>query len=158
MEMIEGILERFWGKMLVTAMVSMVPVLELRGGIPIGIALGLKPMQALAAGLLGNMFPIPFIIVYIRRIFQWLRRRLPWLERMLDALERKAHLKGANVKKYGPLGLFLLVAIPLPGTGGWTGALVAAFLNLRMKNALPAIFLGILTAGLIMIFLSNAIL
>ena len=158
MELIESILEQFWGKMLATAMVSMVPVLELRGGIPLGTALGLHPAQALIAGVIGNIFPVPFIIVYIRRIFQWLRRQLPWLERVLDSLERKAHLKGANVKKYGPLGLFLLVAIPLPGTGGWTGALVAAFLNLRIKNALPAIFLGILTAVLILTFLSNAIL
>ena len=158
MELIEGFLETFWGKMLATALVSMVPVIELRGGIPIGVALGLRPALALAAGVVGNMFPVPFIIVYIRRIFQWLRRAVPRLGRMLDALEDKAHLKGKKVKQYGPLGLFLLVAIPLPGTGGWTGALVAALLNLRIKNALPAIFLGILTAGFIMTFLSSAVL
>ena len=157
MELIEGLLATTWGKMLATAMVSMVPVLELRGGIPVGTALGLSPMQVLAAGVLGNMFPVPFIIVYIRRIFLWLRQRFPRLERMLDALEQKAHLKGEAVKKYGPIGLFILVAIPLPGTGGWTGALAAAFLNLRMARALPSIFLGILTAGLIMTFLSQAV-
>ena len=157
MELLENLLSTTWGKLLATAVVSMIPVVELRGGIPVGTALGLSPPQALCAAVVGNMFPVPFIIVYIRRIFQWLRRRIPRLGRIVDALERKAHLKGASVKKYGPIGLFILVAIPLPGTGGWTGALAAAFLNLRLARALPSILLGLVTAGLLVTLLSQAV-
>lgn len=157
MELFGNLLDTLWGKLLVTAAVSMVPVVELRGGIPVGTALGLGPLQTLAAAVAGNLFPVPFIIVYIRRVFQWLRRHIPRLGRALDALERKAHFKSGAVKKYGPLGLMILVAIPLPGTGGWTGALVAAFLNLRLARALPSIFLGLLAAGLIMTFVSQAV-
>ena len=93
---------------------------------------------------------MPFIIVYIRRIFLWLRRRFPKLNRLVDKLERKAHLKGRKVSKYKYLGLFVFVAIPLPGTGAWTGALAAAFLDMPLRRALPSIFLGVVTAGLIM--------
>ena len=145
------------GKMLATAVVSMIPVVELRGGIPFGTALGLTPWQALLAAVVGNMIPLPFIIVYIRRIFQWMRARFPRLGGFVDALENKAHLKGRRVQKYRLLGLYIFVALPLPGTGGWTGALAAAFLNIRLKAALPSIFCGILTAGLIMTFLTQTV-
>lgn len=154
---LEALLSTTLGKLLATAAISMVPVLELRGGIPFGRALGLGPWEALFAAVLGNMFPIPFLIVYVRRVFQWLRKRIPRLGALVDRLENKAHLKGETVAKYGPLGLFILVAIPLPGTGGWTGALVAALLNLRLLRALPTIFLGVLTAGFIMTFLTHAV-
>lgn len=146
-----------WGKMLLTAAVSMVPIIELRGGIPFGTAMGLTYGQALAAGVLGNMVPVPFIIVYIRRFFRWMRERFPKLEGAVTRLEDKAHLKGRAVTKYRYLGLFFLVAIPLPGTGAWTGALVAALLDIRLKNAVPAIFLGVLAAGLIMTVLSQTV-
>ena len=145
------------GQMLLTVAVSMVPVAELRVGIPFGTALGLPPLAALLAAVAGNLLPLPFIIVYIRRIFHWLRCKVPRLERFVSALERKAHLKGRKVKKYQYLGLFLFVAIPLPGTGGWTGALVAAVLEMRLKKAFPSICLGVLTAGLIMTFLTQAV-
>ena len=141
--------------MFVTAAVSMIPVVELRGGIPFGMALGLSYWQALAAGVIGNMVPLPFIIVYIRRVFRWMRKRIPRLGRLVDSLEAKAGRKGSKVKRCRYLGLYIFVALPLPGTGGWTGALAAAFLNMRLKNALPSIFFGILTAGLIMALLSR---
>ena len=145
------------GKMLLTAVVSMVPVVELRGGIPFGTALGLSPWQTLIAAVFGNMAPLPFIIVYIRRVFRWMRRKVPRLGGMVNALEKKAHLKGETVQKYRWLGLYIFVSIPLPGTGGWTGALAAAFLNMRLKQALPAVFFGVLTAGLIMTFLTQTV-
>lgn len=145
------------GRMVFTMLVSMVPVVELRGGVPFGVALGLPPWAALIAGIIGNMIPIPFIVVYIRRIFQWMRRRIPRLGQMVDRLEKKAHLKGRKVTKYKYLGLFIFVAIPLPGTGGWTGALVAAFLNMPLRKALPSIFAGVVTAGLIMTFLTHTV-
>ncbi len=138
------------GQALSTFFISMVPVIELRGGLPYGIALGLDYPIALAMAVLGNMVPVPFIIVYIRRIFRWLRRISPLCERVVSALERKAHLKGRTVQKYSALGLCILVAIPLPGTGAWTGALVAALLDTRLKRAIPAIFLGVCIAAAIM--------
>ena len=145
------------GKLIAAALVSMIPVLELRGGIPFGVSLGLHPLEAWAACVVGNMIPVPLILVYIRRIFQWLRATFPRLGRLIDRLERKAHLKGRTVLKYRYLGLFLFVAIPLPGTGGWTGALVAAFLNMRLKSALPSIFAGLATAGFIVTFLTSSV-
>ena len=137
------------GEFTLTVLVSMIPVVELRGGIPFGVAAGLPVWAAFLAAVIGNLIPVPFIIVYIRRIFQWMRRRIPVLNRMVDALERKAHLKGQKVSRYKYLGLMLFVAIPLPGTGAWTGALVACIMDLRLKSALPAIFSGVLIAGAI---------
>lgn len=135
------------GEMLLTFLLSMVPVLELRGAIPVGVGLGLKPVQAMLVSIVGNMIPIPFIVLFIRRIFAWLRRNFPQVDGMVSALERKAHLKGKKVTKYRYLGLCLFVAIPLPGTGAWSGALIAAFLDMSLRRALPTIFLGVLIAA-----------
>jgi len=137
------------GEFVFTMLVSMIPVVELRGGLPFGVALGLTHGQALAASILGNLIPLPFIVVYIRRIFQWMRKRLPRLDKLVDALERKAHLKGEKVSKYKYLGLMIFVAIPLPGTGGWTGALAAAFLDMPLRKAVPSLVAGVCVAGLI---------
>ncbi|MCI9402409.1 MAG: small multi-drug export protein [Oscillospiraceae bacterium] len=128
----------------------MIPIVELRGGIPFGVALGLPYPVAFTAAVIGNVLPAPFIIVYIRRIFQWMRQRLPRLDGIVDKLERKAHLKGNKVNKYKYLGLMLFVGIPLPGTGVWTGALAAAFLDMPLRKAMPSIILGVILAGCIM--------
>ena len=138
------------GKFISTFFISMAPVVELRLGLPYGIALGLNYPLALIAAVLGNMLPVPFIIVYIRRIFAWLRRHWAQLDSFITRLENKAHLKGEKVKKYGPIGLLIFVAIPLPGTGAWTGALVAALLDMRLKSAVPSILLGVIIAAGIM--------
>ena len=138
------------GKAIATFLISMAPIIELRGGLPYGIALGLDYPLALTAAVLGNMVPVPFIIVYIRHIFTWLRKRSKWWDEKITRLEKKAHLKGRVVRKYSTIGLCILVAIPLPGTGAWTGALVAAVLDMRLKKAIPAIFLGVCIAAAIM--------
>ena len=138
-----------FGKIVATFIVSMIPVIELRGGLPYGIALGLEYPMALATTVIGNMVPVPFIIVYIRHIFTWLRRRSKWWDKKIALLEQKAHLKGRIVQKYSTIGLCILVAIPFPGTGAWTGALVAAVLDMRLKKAVPAIFLGVCIAAAI---------
>lgn len=143
------------GEFIFTLLVSMIPVIELRGGIPFGIALGLPYPVAFFAAVLGNLLPIPFIIIYIRRIFQWLRTHFPRLDGVVDALERKAHLKGNKVSRYKYLGLILFVGIPLPGTGAWTGALAAAFLDMPLRKAIPSILLGVLMAGGIMAGLTH---
>lgn len=143
--------ENTLGELCYTALMAMVPVVELRGAIPFGVLkLGLAFWPAFFAAVLGNLLPIPFIIIYIRRVFAFMRRRMPRFDSLVDKLERKAHLKGNFVTKYKFVGLCILVAIPLPGTGAWTGALVAAFLDMRLRRAMPAIAVGVVVAGLIM--------
>ena len=140
-----GFLETYLGKLLATAAMSMLPVVELRGGIPYGTALGLDPWSAFWAAVVGNMLPVPFILLLIRRVFAWLHRGR--LGPTICRLEQRAHLKGRVVQKYRLPGLVILVAIPLPGTGAWTGALAAAFLDMPLRKALPSIFAGVLVAG-----------
>ncbi len=143
------------GKCIFTMLVSMLPVIELRGGLPFGVALGLPYYMAFPAAVIGNLIPAPIIIIYIRRIFELMRKHLPWLNFLVDKLERKAHLKGKKVQKYQYVGLWLFVAIPLPGTGAWTASMAAAFLGMRLKKAMPAIVMGVLSAGCIMLALTH---
>ena len=138
--------ESILGKLAMTFLMAMVPVVELRGAIPLGVAAGLPPAVAAVTAMAGNLTPVPCILLLLRRVFA-LMRKSAWLGPKVDRLERRAHLKGRKVRKYRTLGLVLLVAIPLPGTGAWTGALIAAFLNIRLRHALPAITLGLLIAG-----------
>ena len=145
------------GEFCFTALVSMLPVVELRGGIPFGVARGMPVWMAYLAAVVGNVIPAPFIVVYIQRIFLWTRRRLPRLNNVIDKLERKAHLKGRKVTKYKYLGLMIFVAIPLPGTGAWTGAMAAAFLDMPLRKALPSIAAGILVAGVIISVLTYGV-
>ena len=141
----ERFLETVSGELLMTFLVAMVPVIELRGAIPAGIAAGLSPALACIAG---NLVPAPLIMLLGRRVANWLRGtrffgpKIAWLE-------RRAHLKGRLVRKYRLAGLVILVGVPLPGTGAWTGALVASALDIRMRHALPAIFLGLVIAAAI---------
>ena len=145
------------GKMIVTFFISMLPVVELRLGLPYGIALGLEYPLALMAALLGNMVPVPFIIVYIKRIFAWLRKHFPRMDALISGLEKRAHLKGETVEKYGHWGLLLFVAIPLPGTGAWTGALIAALVNIRTAKAVPVILIGVSIAAAIMTLITYGV-
>ena len=157
LDLFQWLTETSAGEFLFTTLVSMVPVIELRGGIPFGMAQGLEPVAAFFASIIGNMIPVPFIVVYIRRIFHWMRRHMPRLNHLVDKLEEKAHLKGATVTKYKYLGLCIFVAIPLPGTGAWTGALVAAFLDMPLRKALPSIFLGVIIAGIVVTLVSTGV-
>ncbi len=154
MELFDWLTTTAFGEFCFTVLVSMIPVVELRGGIPFGVAAGLSVPVAYLAAVIGNLIPIPFIIVYIRRIFQWMRSHMPRLNRLVDALERKAHLKGRLVSKYKYLGLAIFVAIPLPGTGAWTGALIAAFLDMPLRRAIPSVLLGVLVAGVLISILT----
>ena len=147
MEFVQWLTDTTAGDFVMTMLVSMVPVVELRGGIPYGVAAGLPVWLAYIAAFVGNLIPVPFILVYIRRIFKWIRQHMPRLNNLIDKLEKKAHLKGATMQKYQYLGLAIFVAIPLPGTGAWTGALAAAFLDMRLKKAFPAAVLGVAVAG-----------
>ena len=139
----------FFGKILMTLAVSMVPVIELRGAIPIATAHGLDAAIAIPVAIVGNLIPVPFILLFIRKIFDWMEQCSPKLGKVVTALRTRADNKADVVLKYAFWGLVILVAIPLPGTGAWTGALVAAMLNMRIKKAFPAIALGVVIAGII---------
>ena len=138
-----------WGNILMTFLISMVPVVELRGAIPAAVLAGLDIRIALVTAIIGNLLPVPFIIVFIRKIFKWMQAKSEWLGNMVHRLESKADAKKDQVLKYEFWGLMILVAIPLPGTGAWTGALVAAMLDMQLKRAFPAIATGVVVAGLI---------
>lgn len=136
-------------ELLYIVVISMVPVIELRGAIPVGLGFDLPFWPVFIAAMIGNLLPVPFLILFTRRIFEWLRKKSAVLERFVSRLERKAESKEALLKKYELLGLCILVAIPLPGTGAWTGSLVAAVFDIRLKHAFPAIALGVFIAGVI---------
>ncbi len=141
---------------LVVFIVSMLPVVELRGAIPLGVFLGMNPWELFALSVIGNMLPIPFIILCARPVVNFfLRTEL--LRPIGNWLENKVRQNSHKINKYKFWGLFIFVAIPLPGTGAWTGALLAALMDMRLKNALPSIILGVICAGLIMIFGSSIV-
>lgn len=141
---------------LLVFIISLFPIVELRGAIPVGFVLNMNPWLIYLLAVVGNMLPIPFILVFIRPLMQWFLKT-KYLRRFGLWLEAKVEKNKHKVEKYEFWGLCLFVAIPLPGTGAWTGALIAAFLGMRMKKALPSIFLGVLIAGLVMTFGSSIV-
>ena len=148
----QAIIDRFGDSVsseVLVFLISLLPILELRGGMIAARLLGLPFLKAFAVCFVGNMLPIPFILLFIRRIFLWLKR-FSAVEGLIDRLEARSVRKAEKVRRYRLWGLLLLVAIPLPGTGAWTGALVADLLDIRIKHALPVIALGVLIAGGIM--------
>ena len=155
MSWIETLKQTEAGRELLTFLISMVPVLELRGAIPMGVAMGLNPWKAMIFADLGNMVPVPFIIIFIRKIFDWMQSKSKKLSDWVDKTEAKAATKWEKVHKYELLGLAVLVAIPLPGTGAWTGALIAALMDIRLKHAFPTIFLGVIAAGFIVLAVTH---
>ena len=134
---------------LVAFVISLMPVLECRGGMIASRLMEIPFIKAFLICYLGNMLPIPFIILFIRKIFEYLRR-FSFFSKIIEKLEAKTDKNKDKVLKYESWGLLLFVAIPLPGTGGWTGALMAALLDIRFKRSLPIIALGVLIAGFIM--------
>ena len=135
-----------------TIFISMVPIIELRGAIPIGVANGLSVRTALFAAIIGNLIPVPIIILFVRKVFAFIRTKSEKLDHLVCRFEEKAKKQSGMVEKYEWFGLVLLVAIPLPGTGAWTGALVAAML--RMKRAFPAIMIGVIIAGIVVSYIT----
>ena len=141
---------------LLTFFTSMVPVLELRGAIPIGVAGGLPVLISMLIAMIGNLLPIPFLIVFTRKVFDWLKTKGK-IKSFVEKLEHRANEKSQIVQKYAWWGLCILVAIPLPGTGAWTGALVAVILNMNLRRSMPAISLGVLIAGVIVTMLTYGV-
>jgi uncharacterized membrane protein len=140
-------------KTLMTALISMIPVIELRGALPIAMHAGLPWYLAYPAAVIGNMLPLPFIVMFIRKIFNFLKAKTK-LGGIVARLETRAEKKMPSIRKYEFWGLAVFVAIPLPGTGGWTGALIAAMMDMRLKKALPSIFIGVLLAGAVVTLLA----
>lgn len=136
-------------KELIIFIISMFPVLELRGGMIAAKLLDVELIKAFVICYLGNILPIPFILLFIRRIFQFLKR-FKKIGGLIEKLEVRSIRKSEKVKRWRNWGLLAFVAIPLPGTGGWTGALIAALLDIRIKTSFPIIALGVLIANLIM--------
>jgi len=144
----------FLGKIIITFLISMVPIIELRGAIPVATGMGLSPWVAIPVAMIGNILPVPFIVLFIKKIFAWMRKASPKLNGIVDRMEAKAEKNKEKVLRYAFWGLVLFVAIPLPGTGAWTGALIAAMLDMPLKKAFPSILLGVVGAGVIISFIS----
>ena len=137
--------------------ISMLPIVELRGGIPAGAAMGLSFWPVYLTCVLGNLLPVPFLILFAKKILEFLST-LPRIGGFFQKIIRRADQKAAEIGQYEKWGLFLFVAIPLPGTGAWTGSLIAVLFGMKPKKSLLFIFLGVLTAGLIMSLLSFGVL
>ncbi len=143
-------------KDIVCLIISMVPILELRGGMIAAALFGLPWLRALLFCILGNMLPMPFVLLLIDKIFDLLKKTKTFRP-IVEKLEQRALGHKEKIEKYEFWGLVLFVGIPLPGTGGWTGSLAAALMGLRFKKAFPAVILGILLAATIMSLVSYVI-
>lgn len=149
----------FGGKDFALFIISMIPLIELRGSIIFGAAMGIPWQHAFLVSFLGNILPVPFLILLARPIFAWLkttRLLAGFTQKVEDRLMKKADK--VTVQKYSAIGLFLFVAIPLPGTGAWSGSLIAALLDVKMRYALPAVIAGVFAAGVIMTVASYGLL
>ena len=143
-----------FGKLLTTFLIAMVPVIELRGAIPVATAAGVPLVPAIVTAVIGNLIPVPFIILFVRKVFAWMRGRNEKLNAFVTKIENRAMSKADSVQKYEFWGLALFVAIPLPGTGAWTGALIAALLDMQPLKAFLSVALGVIGAGFIVAFVS----
>lgn len=139
-------------------LVSMLPILELRAAIPIGVALDMNIFECYFISVLGNMLPIPFILIFIKKILEYMSKsKIKLFNKVSNKLIEKADKRSDSVNRYSLLGLFLFVAIPLPGTGGWTGALIASLMGMRFKKSFISILCGVMVAGLIMTLASYGV-
>ena len=153
----DGLTSLKYGKELIVFIISLMPILELRGGLIAAALLGLNVVPAFIICLIGNLLPIPFILWLITPIFHWLKKT-KHLGKLVDKIEKKALKKKDKIEKAEFFGLLFFVGIPLPGTGGWTGSLIAALIDMDKKKALCAITLGVILAGLIVGSLSFGLL
>ena len=134
----------------------MVPVIELRGALPLGVGMGLPPLAAAAIAIIGNLVPVPFILILLQKIFDFMRTK-KHTKKLVLWLEKKAEKNRTKIDKYGWLGLIILVAIPLPGTGAWTGALVSSCFKMRKKPSMLAITAGVIIAGIIVFLITYGV-
>lgn len=149
-------LNKYISKEIVVFILSMAPFIEVRGAIPIGMGLGINPIETVFISYLGSIIPMPFIIKLIRPIFNTLKKRKMFLN-LINRTEKKSHLKWDKFKRYEIFSLFLFTAIPLPGTGVWSASLIASIMNLRLRHAILPIVLGNLVSTFLIAILSHII-
>lgn len=150
-------LGKYVSKEVVVFIISMVPILELRGGLLVSSILEVPITTAIPLCIIGNIIPIPFILLFIKQIFKWMKK-IKIFRGIIEKLENRAMSKSDSIRKYEFWGLVLFVGIPLPGTGAWTGSLIAALLDVDFKKAILAELLGIAIATVIMSILSYGLL
>ena len=163
--LINGIINAFggitalkYGKELIVFIISLCPILELRGGLIAATLLGVKPVVAYIVSIIGNTLPVPFILLFITKVIDWMEKsKVKWMKRVAKWLRNKAHKNKEKIEKYGYLGLVLFVGIPLPGTGAWTGTLAASILDMDFKKSVIAVMGGVILAGIIMSIFSLGI-
>lgn len=129
--------------------VSMVPLIELRGSVIVGTAFGLPWLNVLLLSIVGNLLPIPFILIFGEKLITWMKT-VPLFSKLTHWYEARLMSKSETIQKYCFYGLWIFVGIPLPGTGAWSGSVIAALLNIPPKKAFAAVVCGVLTAGIIM--------
>jgi len=153
--MIELIESYFAGinKALAVFIVSMMPVVELRGAIPFGVSLGLDWREVYLISVIGNIIPVPFIVLFFRPLIEYFEHTR-FFGKIATKLKKRTYTKMQSMNKYKLFGLFLFVAVPLPGTGAWTGAAIAALMKMRIKHSFFAILAGVFVAGILMMGIS----
>ena len=159
-QMVHALIELMAGiemKELVVFIISLIPTIELRGGIIAGYLLGIPWLRNLVVAVIANVLPVPFILFFVKKVLAFMRKH-NILVKFVDWIEKRGQAKSGEVTKYEVFGLMLFVAIPLPGTGAWTGSLVAALLEMDVKKAMISVFGGVLIAGFIMTMLSYGLL
>ena len=150
-------LGKYVSKEVVVFIISMIPILELRGGLLVSQLIQVPITTAIPLCIIGNIIPIPFILLFIKQIFKWMKK-IKLFRGLIEKLENRAMSKSDNIKKYEFWGLVLFVGIPLPGTGAWTGSLIAALLDVDFKKAILAELIGIAIATVIMSILTYGLL
>lgn len=145
------------GKEILVFIISLLPILELRGGLLAASLLGLNPLPSYIISIIGNLLPIPFILWFINKILSWMRNSKHF-KKFASWLDKKVDKHKSSIEKYGFLGLVLFVGIPLPGTGAWTGSLIASVLEMDRKKSFIAILIGVFMASIIMMLVSFGLL
>ena len=152
-----GITSIAFGKEILVFIISLLPILELRGGLIAAALLGLDPIPSYIISIIGNLLPIPFILLLINKVLDWMRKSKHF-SKIANWLDSKVEKHKGQIEKYGYLGIVLFVGIPLPGTGAWTGSLIASVLEMDKKKTFLAVLLGVFLASIIMMVLSFGIL
>ena len=147
-----------YGREILVFIISVLPILELRGGLLAATLLEVDPLVAYVISIIGNILPVPFILFFIKRIIVWMRKsKVNLFNKFAKFLDEKVEKNKDSIEKYGYLGLFLFVGVPLPGTGAWTGCLLAAVLDMDRKKSFACVVCGVLMASIIMMVLSYGI-
>ncbi len=150
-----GVTSIAYGKEIIVFIISLMPILELRGGLIAAALLGLDPVPSYIISMIGNILPVPFILLLINKVLVWMRKsKINFLNKTANWLYEKVEKNKGQIEKYGYLGVILFVGIPLPGTGAWTGSLIASVLELDRKKTFLAVLAGVVIASIIMMILS----